>query len=58
MKDNVWTAVASLVGGRTNTLAHRPWAKVAPDRDGITCTEVTQGNVVVAGPWWGELVEP
>jgi hypothetical protein len=58
MMDNVWTAVASLVVGETNTLPHRPWAKVAPERDGVTCTELTMRYVVFAEPWWGELVEP
>ena len=58
MEDNVWTAAASLVVGQTITLTLRPWAEVAPELDGITRTELIEGNVVFAEPWWGELREP
>ena len=55
MEDNVWTAAASLVVGQTITLTLRPWAEVAPELDGITRSELIEGNVVFAEPWWGEL---
>ena len=55
MEDNVWTAAASLVVGQTITLTLRPWAEVAPELDGITRSELVEGNVVFAEPWWGEL---
>ncbi len=58
MEDNVWTTAASLVVGQTITLTLRPWAEVAPELDGITRTELIEGNVVFAEPWWGELREP
>ena len=58
MEDNVWTAAASLVVGQTIMLTLRPWAEVAPELDGITRTELIEGNVVFAEPWWGELREP
>ena len=58
MEDNVWTAAASLVVGQTITLTLRPWAEVAPELDGITRTELVEGIVVFAEPWWGMLVEP
>ena len=58
MEDNVWTAAASLVVGQTITLTLRPWAEIAPELDGITRTELLEGNVVFAEPWWGELDEP
>ena len=58
MEDNVWTAAASLVVGQTITLTLRPWAEVAPELDGITRTELIEGNVVFAEPWWGELATP
>ena len=55
MEDNVWTAAASLAVGQTITLTLRPWAEVAPELDGITRTDLIEGNVVFAEPWWGEL---
>ena len=58
MEDNGWTAAARLVVGQTITLTLRPWAEVAPELDGITRTELIEGNVVFAEPWWGELDEP
>jgi alginate O-acetyltransferase complex protein AlgJ len=58
MEDNVWTAAASLVVGQTITLTLRPWAEVAPELDGITRTDLIEGNVVFAEPWWGELATP
>jgi alginate O-acetyltransferase complex protein AlgJ len=58
MEDNVWTAAASLVVDQTITLTLRPWAEVAPERDGITRSELTAGDVVFAEPWWGELIQP
>ncbi len=58
MEDNVWTAAGSLVVGRTITLTLRPWAEVATELDGITHTELIEGNVVFAEPWRGELDEP
>ncbi len=58
MEDNVWTAAASLIVGQTITLTLRPWAEVAPELDGITRTELIEGNVVFAEPWWGELATP
>ena len=58
MEDNVWTAAASLVVGQTITLTLRPWAELAPELDGITRTELLEGNVTFAEPWWGELDEP
>ena len=58
MEDNVWTAAARLVVGQTITLTLRPWGEVASELDGITRTELVEGNVVFAEPWWGELSEP
>ena len=58
MEDNVWTAAARLTVGQTITLTLRPWAEVAPDLDGITRSELTEGRVVFAEPWWGQLNEP
>ena len=58
MEDNVWTAAASLVVGQTITLTLRPWAELAPELDGITRTELLEGNVTFAEPWWGALDEP
>ena len=58
MEDNVWTAAARLVVGQTITVTLRPWAEVAPELDGITRTELIEGNVVFAEPWWGELATP
>jgi alginate O-acetyltransferase complex protein AlgJ len=55
MEDNVWTVAASLVVGQNITLTLRPWAEVAPELDGITRSELIEGNVVFAEPWWGEL---
>ena len=58
MEDNVWTAAASLVVGQTITLTLSPWAEVAPELDGITRTELIEGTVIFAEPWWGELATP
>ena len=58
MEDNVWTEAARLVVGQTIMLTLRPWAEVAPDLDGISRSELTEGRVVFAEPWWGELNEP
>ena len=58
MEDNVWTAAASLVVGQTIALTLRPWAEVAPELDGITRTELVEGTVVFAEPWWGTFIEP
>ena len=58
MEDNVWTAAARLVVGQTITLTLRPWVEVATRLDGITRTELVEGTVVFAEPWWGELSEP
>ena len=58
MEDNVWTAATRLVVGQTITLTLRPWAEVAPELDGITRTELIEGTVVFAEPWWGELATP
>ena len=58
MEDNVWTAAARLVVGQTIRLTLRPWAEVAPELDGITRTELVEGDVVFAEPWWGELAVP
>ena len=55
MEDNVWTVAASLVVGQTIALTLRPWAEVAPELDGITRSELIEGNVIFAEPWWGEL---
>ena len=57
MEDNVWTAAASLVVGQTIMLTLRPWAEVAPELDGITRTELIEGDVIFAEPWWGELLQ-
>jgi len=58
MEDNVWTAAASLTEGQIISITLRPWSDVAPDLDGITRAELSEGNVVFAVPWWGELIEP
>ncbi len=58
MEDNIWTAAARLVVGQTIALTLRPWAEVAPDLDGITRSELSEGRVVFAEPWWGELNQP
>ena len=58
MEDNVWTAAARLVVGQTIRLTLRPWAGVAAELDGITRTELVDGLVVFAEPWWGTFVEP
>ena len=58
MEDNVWTAAAQLVVGQTIRLTLHPWAEVAAELDGITRTELVEGIVVFAEPWWGIFVEP
>ena len=57
MEDNVWTDAATIAVGQTITLTLRPWAEVAPGRDGITRAELVDGNVAFAEPWWGEFAD-
>jgi len=58
MENNVWTDAASLAVGQTVTLTIRPWREVAQELDGVTRSELAEGDVMYAEPWWGELVEP
>ncbi|MEE2790067.1 MAG: hypothetical protein VX453_00370 [Acidobacteriota bacterium] len=58
MEDNIWTEAATLDIGQTVTLTLRPWSEVTAERGGVTRSELVDGNVLYAEPWWGELTTP
>ncbi len=57
MTDGELTPVANYRPGDTIELRLEPWENVAAEFNGINRGEVTDPTVLLAEPWWGQLVQ-
>ena len=57
MQDNVWTAAARYRPGQRITLKLRAWSEVAEKLERINRSELSDGNLQLEEPCWGEAVE-